>query len=68
MDEGYKTRNLLELEDGLLKVKGRSKRPNRNRLSDLLWLIVGLAGVSGCNYLTNHIEDGTPYHIRYERR
>lgn len=68
MNGEYETRNSIDLDDGFLKIKDGVKRPNRNRLSDLLWLIVGLTGVSGCNYLTNHIEDGTPYHIKYERR
>lgn len=51
-----------------IEMEPKKNRPDRNRLSDFLWLIVGLAGVGGCNYLVNHIEDGTPYHIRYERR
>ncbi len=68
MNEEYNQKNSIELDSGIFKIQERSKRPNRNRLSDLLWLMTGLLGVGGCNYLTNHIEDGTPYHIKYERR
>ncbi|MGV8130910.1 MAG: hypothetical protein ACP5N7_02290 [Candidatus Pacearchaeota archaeon] len=68
MNREYQTENPIELDDGFLKIKDGIKRPNRNRLSDLLWLIVGFTGVGGCSYLTNHIEDGTPYHIKYECR